>query len=525
MVRKLSILSIFFLPSIILHAQSQNQAAFAIGTPGNDNGNSVVQTLDGGYAITGYSLCNACPTDVYVLKLDSVYNLKWARIIRGSNDDYGYSLVKTYDKGFAVSGFTSSYGYGGGGIYLLKLDSLGNLLWSETIQGQHGYSILQTADGGFAIAGNINTCALCPSKAYILKLDSAGKVKWAETIGGTSNDTTYAMIQTKDKGYALAGVTTSFGAGGKDMYLIKLDSSGNMQWNKTVGGTNDDVAYSLLQTFDGGYAMAGYTTSFGAGGKDFYVVKLDSLGNTMWTRTLGGTNDDIAKSIIQTSYGDIVVAGTTISSVSGDNFTYLVRLDSTGKWKWSKLITSVTGSVNSIIKTTKGFTTAGTTSYFGAGENDAYILLLDTAGNTCINANNIQHITGVDSGRVSSGGTLNPFSPIISIDTSATATTGTITNYCYQTGPTNVANTALIENKPEVFPDPATNKITLEYTLQGLNYTSIKIVDITGNTLFSTTINENINDYTIPVSGLANGIYIMQVISTKKTFYLKFIKQ
>ena len=153
-------------------------------------------------------------------------------------------------------------------------------------------------------------------------------MQWNKTYGGTSYDWAYALVQTSDGGYALAGRTASFGAGGDDFWLVKTDSAGNMQWNKTYGGTNDDMAFALVQTSDGGYALAGYTTSFGAGGLDFWLVKTDSAGNMQWNKTYGGTNNDMAFALVQTSDGGYALAGYTASLASGLDF-WLVKLTPT----------------------------------------------------------------------------------------------------------------------------------------------------------------------------------------------------
>ncbi|MFZ8804522.1 MAG: MopE-related protein, partial [Candidatus Calescibacterium sp.] len=137
---------------------------------------------------------------------------------------------------------------------------------------------------------------------------------FAKKIGGSNDDGAYSIIQSSDGGYVVAGWTSSFGAGGLDIYVLKLDSGGNVQWTKTIGGSGDDVAYSIIQSSDGGYVVAGYTSSFGAGWDwDIYVVKLDSEGDVVWTKTIGGSSYDVATSIIQSSDGGYVVAGWTSS--------------------------------------------------------------------------------------------------------------------------------------------------------------------------------------------------------------------
>jgi hypothetical protein len=154
-------------------------------------------------------------------------------------------------------------------------------------------------------------------------------LQWTKTIGEGGEDIANSIIQSSDGGYVVAGYTASFGAGGSDFYVVKLDSSGNAEWTKTIGGGSWDEARSIIQSSDGGYVVAGYTQSFGAGG-DMYVVKLDSSGNVVWTRTIGGSSNEVANSIIQSRDGGYVVAGYTRSFGAGSFDIYVVKLDSSG---------------------------------------------------------------------------------------------------------------------------------------------------------------------------------------------------
>jgi hypothetical protein len=175
------------------------------------------------------------------------------------------------------------------------------------------------------------------SDVLIIKLNSSGNIQWSRAIGGTNNDVANSIQQTSDGGYIVAGYTTSFGAGG-DALIIKLNSSGTIQWSRAIGGTNYDRAYSIQQTSDGGYIVAGYTNSFGAGGDDILIIKLNSSGNIQWSRAIGGTNGDYALSIQQTSDGGYIVAGWTTSFGAGNYDILIIKLDSSGNIQWSRAI-------------------------------------------------------------------------------------------------------------------------------------------------------------------------------------------
>jgi len=288
----------------------------AIGGGELDEGRSLIQTSDSGYAIAGATQSfGAGEWDIYVVKLDAKgKNLQWTKTIGGPERDGGFSLIQTSDGGYAITGYTKSFGAGDYDVYVVKLDANGNLQWTKTIGGKKedvGASLIQTSDGGYAIAGATESFGAGGEDVYVVKLDANGNLQWTKTIGGPKRDWGSSLIQTSDGGYAIAGLTTSFGAGEADVYVVKLDAKGNLQWTKTIGGKGVEGGKSLIQTSDGGYAITGETDSFGAGGWDVYVVKLDANGNLQWTKTIGGENDDRGFSIIQTPDGGYAIAGTT----------------------------------------------------------------------------------------------------------------------------------------------------------------------------------------------------------------------
>jgi hypothetical protein len=199
-----------------------------------------------------------------------------------------------------------------------------------------GNSLIQTSDGGYAIAGSTTSFGAGEADVYLVKLDASGNLQWTKTIGGQNVDMGMSLIQTSDGGYAITGATTSFGAGKADVYVVKLDAHGNLQWTKTIGGPRGDWGFSLIQASDGGYAITGITSSdelaayFGPAEADVYVVKLDADGNLQWTKTIGGPEHDRGISLIQTSDGGYAIAGATQSFGAGEWDIYVVKLDKNG---------------------------------------------------------------------------------------------------------------------------------------------------------------------------------------------------
>jgi len=412
----------------------------AIGGPEDDRGASLIQTSDGGYAIAGTTNSfGAGEADIYVVKLDANGNLQWTKIIGGQSWDEGRYLIQTSDGGYVITGYTYSFGAGDWDVYVVKLDANGNLQWTKTIGGKNydgGISLIQTSDGGYAIAGSTTSFGAGGEDVYVVKLDANGNLQWTKTIGGLNRDWSSSLIQTSDGGYAIAGSTTSFGAGEADVYVVKLDANGNLQWTKTIGGPKDDGGASLIQTSDGGYAIAGSTRSFGEGRGDVYVVKLDANGNLQWTKTIGKLYSEEGYSLIQTSDGGYAIAGATKSFGAGKWDVYVVKLDANGNLQWAKTIGgpgndgfSFSYTSADIIQTSDGgYVIAGTTSSFGAGETDVYVIKLDKNGNACCAVGQTSQVGSggrlrSPTSSIGSGGTLTSPTP-------STSSGGTLSSQC-----------------------------------------------------------------------------------------------
>ncbi|HRG02346.1 MAG TPA: hypothetical protein PKZ75_14605, partial [Bacteroidia bacterium] len=166
-----------------------------------------------------------------------------------------------------------------------------------------GYSVKQTLDGGYIIAGSTSSFGQGNTDFYLLKLDSLGQKKFETSFGGYSNEIAKSVIQLSDSSFVIAGYTSSFGIGGYDIFVVKADKNGNLIWQKTFGGNDWDFAYNIELNSDGGFIICGTTYSFGYGNADGYIIKTDGAGNVTWTKTFGGKHDDEFKSVIQTSDG------------------------------------------------------------------------------------------------------------------------------------------------------------------------------------------------------------------------------
>jgi len=195
------------------------------------------------------------------------------------------------------------------------------------------FSIQTTPDGGFVVAGITNGQAvngLIEGDDWVFKIDATGNILWQNAYGGSRANYALSIAKNSDDGFVVAGWTSSFGAGGEDAWLLRLDKTGGVIWQKAYGGTGDDVAISVGQTFDGGFIVSGFTNSSGAGGQDAWVVKLTSTGNILWQKTYGGPGDDHAISAEQTTDGGFVVAATTSSFGNCNSDFWIIKLNQDG---------------------------------------------------------------------------------------------------------------------------------------------------------------------------------------------------
>jgi len=361
-----------------------------------DYATSIQQTSDGGYIVAGYtSSFGARWYDFWVLKLDASGDVVWQKTYGGNDDDWANSIQQTSDSGYIVAGGTWSFGAGNYDFWVLKLDASGDVVWEKTYGGgdwDDATSIQQTSDGGYIVAG-VTSSFGAGGDAWVLKLDASGDVVWQKTYGGGYHDWANSIQQTSDGGYIVAGGTSSFGAGYDDVWVLKLNASGDVVWEKTYGGGDNDFARSIQQTSDSGYIVAGGTWSFGAGLTDFWVLKLDASGDVVWQKTYGGGGEDEARSIQQTSDGGYIVAGRTSSFGAGLWDFWVLKLDASGQVLWQKTYGGGSNDEAYSIQQTSdgGYIVAGLTKSFGAG-GSVWVLKLDASGNVenCTPSNLVQ---------------------------------------------------------------------------------------------------------------------------------------
>lgn len=342
---------------------------------------SIIQTSDGGYALAGSTNSSgAGASDGWLVKTDSLGNQLWNKTYGGTNDDCFRCVVQTSDGGYVLTGYTRSSGAGVYDYWLVKTDANGNIIWSNMYGGtnaDYAFSVIQTNDGSYTIGGHTYSFGAGNNDFWLVKTDTNGNMVWNKTYGGTKYDYAYSLVQASDGGYLLGGETNSYGNGNYDAYLVKTDASGNLQWDKTIGGIAYDDLQSIVQTNDDGFAFVGYTNSSGAGGYDYWLVKTDVDGNKMWEKTYGGTNSDYGFKITKTIEGGFALTGYSNSVGAGYFDVWLVKTDANGNMLWNKTFGSATnvdvGYVG-IQASDGGYALAGYTYSYGAGYTDFWLI-------------------------------------------------------------------------------------------------------------------------------------------------------
>ena len=490
-----------------------------IGGSASEQGFSIQLCSDGGYILAGSSqsidsniIGNHGASDYLIVKLDSIGTTQWQKCLGGSGFDVAQSIQQCSDGGYIVAGdsysydgdITNNHSYGYDDYWVVKLDTSGTIQWQKSLGGSfndYAYSIQQCTDGGYIVAGSSNSVNgdvtthhndSTTSDYWIVKLDAAGEIQWQKSFGGSDNDEALSIQQCNDGGYIVAGfsqstdgdVTGNHGGHG-DFWILKLDATGTLIWQKCLGGSLGDVAFSIQQCSDGGYIAAGYTYSSNLnvsgnfGGDDYWVVKLSATGSLQWQKCLGGGDADFAYSVQQCADGGFIVAGSSGSiddEVTGNNGSqdyWVAKLDVSGNLQWQKCLGGISSDVARSIQqcTDGGYILFGTSNSPNG----------DVTGN---------HGNG---------------------DYWVVKLAASIT-------PTSIAPISATQ-QVNIYPNPAKGLLTVKLTDK--NPRTFTITDIEGRII--KTVYITVNNSTIDISNLANGIYLLQHNDGLRSIADKFI--
>jgi hypothetical protein len=320
--------------------------------------------------------------DVYLLKTNADREEQWYRTFGGTSYDRAFAVQQTADGGYIIAGETSSMGYGGKDIYLVKTDASGNLEWHYPYGGaydDYAQSVVQTSDGGYVVTGYTGSYGNY-GDVVIMKVDADGDMLWVKHYGGSDVDKGWSIKETADGGFIIAGHSYSFGTGlDPDIYIIRTDANGDTLWTRVYGDTDDEVAYGVDFTPDGGYVFAGFKgLGYPFKEYDVYLMKTNSAGSKIWDSTFGLDDDDYARSIKTTANGTFYIAGSTNSFWSAGGYdVYVLHVDEDGDVIWEEAVGATYSDHGfSIDESTywNGPVVAGYTDSFSEGPYDVLLV-------------------------------------------------------------------------------------------------------------------------------------------------------
>jgi hypothetical protein len=350
----------------------------------NDVAQSVVKTIDGGYAVLGHSQSNNGDLkdktnesfDFWVMKFTANNSLLWSKTFGGTEDDRGNDIIQTADGGFAILGFTQSsngdviQNNGSKDFWIAKLTRTGTLTWQKSFGfsgSDYGTSLIQTNDNGYLLTGVIDVTASggegnsrtsqrhAGGDVWAVKLSAVGNFEWSKYFGGSFTDTSFGVEKTADNGFIIVGssdsndVDISDNKGSYDFWVLKISSSGTLLWEKSFGGTEIDEARAITSTTDGNFIIVGDTRSSDVnvsnnnGAADLWMLKISPEGNLLWEKTIGATGFDVARSVSKSQDNGFVISGSSRSSDGGytnqgQNDAWVLKTDANGNILWQKTV-------------------------------------------------------------------------------------------------------------------------------------------------------------------------------------------
>jgi len=346
------------------------------GGAGIDVAYSVCETSDGGYIATGYTYSfGSGQQDAYLVRTNSNGDVVWTQTFGGASMDGAHFVREASDHGYVLAGYSETFGGGGKNMYLIKTDSSGNAEWTRTYATplmDVAYAFCETPDSGYMFVGYKNgPSGWVKGDLWILKTDATLDTIWTREYGGAGEDYGISIQQTLDGNYIIAGVTSSFGASGKNVWILKIDSIGDTLWTQVYGNNLEDVGYGVCSTSDSGYIVAGYINGTGqwtAG--DLWLLKTDVNGDTLWTQIYGSGGEDYGFDVYETPDGGYVTAGRFANDI------WLLRTYANGDTIWTQKYGGMyTESALALdVTSDAGYIIGGYTDSFGHGANDFWLI-------------------------------------------------------------------------------------------------------------------------------------------------------
>jgi hypothetical protein len=489
-------------------------------------GNDIQQTTDGGYIIAGYAgNISAHKNGAYLVKTNTEGDTLWTKIYYENLGAEAFSVQQTADSGYILAGYTNKANVEYD-LYIVKTDALGDTLWTKTYGGspsQICYSIRQTFDGGYILTGNTEMPGISNLNVCLLKLTSTGDTSWTKVYGGAQNDIGYCVRQTADSGYIICGYTASFGAGENDAYVIKTNTTGDTVWTKTYGTERNGVANSIQQTTDSGYIICGSIATGAGSQQNVYLIKINALGDTMWTKEYGPTGFNTGDDVYQTKDSGYVMSGEIDGS--GYDDAYLIKTNSHGDTLWTKAYGGTNVDLARVVKQTTdgGYIMIGNSLSFSPPSifPVIYVIKTDPGGNTGCYDRNTNTMVSATQTMVTKTNTFTLSSPadtLFPVNT-IVGNGGNDSSLCLITSINELSNDNIIS----IYPNPTTDQLTITGNWKANQNYILTITNLLGETIYTQAANSN--QETVNCKPFSSGIYFVRLAGDKESWVGKFVKE
>jgi hypothetical protein len=391
---KKTLLAILFQISIIYAQSDDDLFTRTYGLADNDQGRHIMPTKDGGYHYLGVLTNDETNSeDMWFVKVDSKGDIIWQEIYGGTSSDRGSRIVPDSRGEYLLVGYTQSYGNGGFDIWLIKIDASGHPLWQKTYGGSHddfAFDVITSENNGYIIAGTKTSPINGKYDLWVFQVDSLGNLEWQTIMGNVDHDQARSIKRSNDGGLIITGYTVTELERQYDLWLLKLDSNGDSLWSKTYGGNYKDAGISVQEMPDKNIMVLGYTESFywynGRNDRDIWILVTDIEGDPIWASTFGGASSEYGHTLNPTDDGNYIITGYTESIGAGGWDLLMLKVDSEGNEIWSKTYGGPLQDYGQYIYQDQNgnFICIGITESYGAGGTDAWLIITDSKGNTNI---------------------------------------------------------------------------------------------------------------------------------------------
>jgi len=448
--------------SPIVNAQNPIRFIHAYGNFSFNYGMDVVQEADSGYAILANVSGNMGNNNMYLLRISKTGAYVWDKLYSDSALYWAENLLKTPDNGFLITGYSNKNNSNGYDIVVLKTDSNGNKEWEHFYGGNDwdfGTFATGSHDGQYLVCGTTYSYGLGHTDMWLAKINLSGDTLWTRTFGGEYEDAATCLSLCNNGDILMAGYSKSYGAGGYDALVIRYDSAGNYIWHNAYGGTEDEKVFDVYELYNHDIVIGGYTSSFGNGGDDFYLIYSNETGAEQWYRADGGPDDERALSMSLTADSAYVLSGLTTGPGYQDLYFYKMKPD--GSWHYSTSHGSVYQEYANSIKQTmdNGYIIVGTTNGFGGCLSNIFVVK-----------------TGID-------GLSEPYNSIYDINID-------------------------MNKSIHVYPNPFSSSTNIEMPKHTRNPVLLEVYDVCGMLVYSQHIAPNAINFTFSPEILAPGLYI-----------------